>query len=139
MDITIVNYNKLVPFMNELQDMGIEVYDFHSKNQGYGFYAEAANGHYVDVHVWGDEFAVSLSRHNSGFSYDVVNDVLITPTPVPTVKTVEEVRVSVVENLELAKTLCKHYQVDLLETELKSIIATCDSAIAAKLQKYLEN
>ena len=139
MNITIDNYNKLVPFMNELEGMGIEVDDFHSKSQGYGFYAEAENGHYVDVHVWGDEYAVSLSRHNSGFRHDVVNDILITPTPVPTAKTIDEVKKLVFENLELAKTLVKHYQVDLLENELKSIIATCDSAIAAKLQEYLKN
>lgn len=63
MNITIENYNKLVPLMNELEENGIEVDDFHSKNQGYGFYAEAENGHYVAVHVWGDEIAVSLSRH----------------------------------------------------------------------------
>lgn len=139
MNITIDNYNKLVPFMNELEGMGIEVDDFHSKNQGYGFYAEAENGHYVNVHVWGDKIAVSLSRHNSGFRHDVVNDILITPTPAPTAKTLDEVKKLVFENLELAKTLVKHYQVDLLETELKSIIATCDSAIAAKLQEYLKN
>jgi len=139
MNITIENYNKLVPFMNELQDMGVRVDEFHSKSQGYGFHAEAENGHYVGVNVWGDEIAVSLSRHNSSFRYDVVNDVLLTPTPVPCAKTIDEVKKLVFENLELAKTLCKHYQVDLLETELKSIIATCDSAIAAKLQKYLEN
>lgn len=139
MNITIENYNKLVPFMNELEDKGIRVDDFHSKNEGFGFHAEAENGHYVSVHVWGDEIAVSLSRHNSSFRYDVVNDVLLTPTPVPTVKTVEDVKKLVYENLDLAKALCKHYQVDLLENELKSIIATCDSAIAAKLQEYLKN
>jgi hypothetical protein len=138
MNITIENYNKLVPLMNELEDNGIEVDEFHSNNEGFGFYAEAENGHYVDVHVWGDEIAVSLSRHNSGFRHDVVNDILLTPTPVPTVKTVEEVKKLVYESLDLAKTLCKHYQVDLLETELKAIINLVDGNLKEKLNSYLQ-
>lgn len=138
MNITVENYNKLVPFMDELEDKGIEVDWFHSKNEGFGFYAEAENGHYVDVHVWGDEIAVSLSRHNSGFRHDVVNDILLTPTPVPTVKTVEEVKKLVYENLDYAKTLCKHYKVDLLETELKAIINLVDEKLKEKLNSYLQ-
>ena len=139
MNTTVENYNKLVPLMDELEDKGIEVDWFHSNNEGFGFYAEAENGHYVDVHVWGDEIAVSLSRHNSNFRHDVVSDILITPTPVPTVKTVEEVKKLVYENLEYAKTLCKHYKVDLLETELKAIIDLVDEKkLKEKLNSYLQ-
>ena len=138
MNITVENYNKLVPLMDELEDKGIEIDWFHSNNEGFGFYAEAENGHYVDVHVWGDEIAVCLSRHNSSFRHDVVNDILLTPTPVPTVKTVEEVKKLVYENLDLAKTLCKHYKVDLLETELKTIINLVDENLKEKLNKYLQ-
>lgn len=138
MNKTAENYNKLVPLMDELEDKGIEVDWFHSNNEGFGFYAEAENGHYVDVHVWGDEIAVSLSRHNSNFRHDVVSDILITPTPVPTVKTVEEVKKLVYENLEYAKTLCKHYKVDLLESELKAIINLVDENLKEKLNSYLQ-
>lgn len=138
MNKTVENYNKLVPLMDELEDKGIEVDWFHSNNEGFGFYAEAENGHYVDVHVWGDEIAVSLSRHNSNFRHDVVSDILITPTPVPTVKTVEEVKKLVYENLEYAKTLCKHYKVDLLESELKAIINLVDENLKEKLNSYLQ-
>ncbi len=138
MNKAVENYNKLVPLMDELEDKGIEVDWVYINNEGFGFYAEAENGHYVDVHVWGDEITVSLSRHNSGFRHDVVNDILLTPTPVPTVKTVEEVKKLVYENLDLAKTLCKHYQVDLLETELKAIINLVDEKLKEKLNSYLQ-
>ena len=138
MNITVEKYNKIVHLMDELEAKGIEIDWFHSKNEGFGFYAEAENGHYVDVHVWGDEIAVCLSRHNSSFRHDVVNDILLTPTPVPTVKTVEEVKKLVYENLDLAKTLCKHYKVDLLESELKTIINLVDDNLKEKLNSYLQ-
>lgn len=56
----------------------------------------------------------------------------------PTVKTVEEVKKLVYENLDLAKTLRKHYKVDLLETELKAIINLVDGNLKEKLNSYLQ-
>lgn len=135
MNMTIDNYNKLVPFMNELSHKGIKVDAFHSKNEGYGFYAEADNNHYVNVHIWGDEIGVSLKRHDSHYYHDTLGDSTIENPPLT--QDINEVKDLVIKYLDLAKTLSKHYKVDLSETELRELIKCCNQELATKLLKYL--
>lgn len=53
MKSTIEAYNKLVDLMNEIQDKGFNVHDYHSSEEGYGFnfYLEEGS-YYVKVDVW---------------------------------------------------------------------------------------
>lgn len=133
---TIENYNNLVPFMNDLEEQGIRVDDFHSNSEGYGFYTDGENNHYVQVNVWGPEMRAALKRRNGDF-YHSITDPIIKDYKC---STIEDVKKSVLELLDYSKTQMRHYKVELNEAEVNYLIKTCsDQKIVHKLKNYLQN
>lgn len=138
MNITIKNYNNLVPFMNELEDLGYRVDDFCNNYEGYGFYAEAENNHYVNVHIHGNMMYVSLKRHNSSYRHDIINDVEVASSG--ELNTIDLVKQKAMEYLLLSGKLNKTYKVDLTADEINILImAITDESIINKLKNSLQN
>ena len=129
---TIDNYNNLVPFMNELEERGTRVDDFCDNSLGYGFYAEGKNNHYVQVNIWGPDMYVSLRKRNGHFRHDIGDTTIMELE----CSSVENVKIKVLELLELSKTQAMHYKVELTECEINYLIQTCaNENIVQKLKK----
>lgn len=69
-------YNKLIPFMDSIEDNDGYVADgFASKEEGLGFYIELGKKNYIEVHIW-DETDISVTWNIRGGRcwHDVLND-----------------------------------------------------------------
>lgn len=138
MNITIKNYNDLVPFMNDLEDLGYRVDDFCNNYEGYGFYAEGKNNHYVDVHIHGNMMYVNLKKHNSGCRHDIINDIEVASSG--ELNDVDLVKQKVIEYLLLSGKLGRTYKVDLTADEINTLtMAITDENIINKLKNSLQN
>ena len=136
MNITIENYNNLIPFMNELEDLDYRVDSFCNHYEGYGFYAEGKNNYYVNVHIHGNMMYVNLKQHNSSCRHDIVNDNEVASSG--ELNTIDLVKQKVMEYLLLSSKLSKTYRVDLTADEINTLImAITDENIINKLKNCL--
>lgn len=72
-------YNALVDYINELVDRGYEIDERHDNQMGYGFYIEKGDGDYINIFIcnmyYFFEYCITLTKHNSRFAHDTVNDI----------------------------------------------------------------
>lgn len=72
-------YNALIDYINELVDRGYDIDDRHDNQMGYGFYIEKGDGDYIDIFICNGyhyfEYFITLSKHNSRFAHDIINDI----------------------------------------------------------------
>ena len=133
---SINDYNKLIPFINDLEDQKYDTYARCNYTTGYGFTVYATKDIYVDVCLWGGDSSVSVKRRTTKYYADPVNDKVLKNKSC--IIDIEEVKQTVLEYLEYGKTVEPIYKVELTKAELDDIIEVVDGNLKAKLIKYLE-
>lgn len=133
---SINDYNKLIPFINNLEEQKYDTYARCNYTAGYGFTVYATKDIYVDVCLCGGTSSVSVKRRTTKYYADPINDKILKNKSC--IIDIEEVKQTVLEYLEYGKTVEPIYNVELTKTELEDIINIVDGSLKAKLIQYLE-
>ena len=133
---SINDYNKLIPFINILEEQKYDTYARCNYTAGYGFTVYATKDIYVDVCLWGGNSSVSVKRRTTKYYSDPVNDEVLKKKS--SIRNIEEVKQTVIEYLEYGKTIEPIYKVNLTKSELETIIDIVDGNLKTKLIQYLE-
>lgn len=130
-------YNNLVDYINTLIDNGYIVDDKSNDTEGYGFYIETKNKHYIEISIWSDETMIDLLRHNSNFCHDIANDVLVERSKIEGNNIVDIIH-QIEHYLVYANRLDAMYNIQLTKEEINELVeATKNPALANKLLKVL--
>lgn len=72
-------YNALIGYINELVDRGYDIDARHNGTEGYGFYIWKNQEEYINIFIFNAydhfEYFISLTKNNSRFKYDIINDI----------------------------------------------------------------
>ena len=133
---SINDYNKLIPFINNLEEQKYDTYARCNYTAGYGFTVYATKDIYVDVCLWGGTSSVSVKRRTTKYYVDPINDKILKNKSC--IIDIEEVKQTVLEYLEYGKTVEPIYNIELTKAELDNIIEVVDGNLKAKLIQYLK-
>jgi hypothetical protein len=128
-------YNDLIPTMNKLSEDGYSTECHHNKYEGYGFYVEGANSHYIHIR-FSDKCYITLNKREGKYRHDPINDIRV-----ETFST--EDKLEAIEQITLFLEQCEHlekeYDLKLTKSDIEHLLFVCsDQSIIDKLNKALE-